>query len=293
MVKTVIIPAAGKATRLGKVGLAIPKIILPYNGEPVIDYMFEMLQQIGVKNVILIVGWKKEAILSYLEDSSSYDMNICFVLQPKSKGIADAVLRAEPFIKEDDFLVVLGDTLLFPKDALKILDGTNQVMATKVEDPTKHGMVEFYGVLKYTKESAYDGMGNLIDTTDANGHLIRYMYDKSNRLNELKETGSELHVTQIVEKPESWDLSKSALGICGAYRFNHKIFDAIRGIKPNEKTGELEISDAINKMIEKGEEVKVKVFEGTYIDMGRVLQKHENEGSTYNLETFEGYKKMG
>lgn len=219
MTKTAIIPIAGRGVRLGKLGHAIPKALLPYKGVPAIDYIFEMLRAIGINTVILVVGWKKEGIISYLEDGSSFGLDIAYTIQSKPRGIADAILRAEPYIKEDDFLVVLGDTLLFPQNSLRILDGANQIMVTKVEDPTKHGMVEV-------------------------------------------ERGGV--VTKIVEKPPTWDLNN--WGICGAYRFNHKIFDVIAQIKPNKKTGELEISDAINVL----DGVKAKVFEGTYIDMGRL-----------------------
>lgn len=244
--KTAVVPIAGKGTRLGKIARAVPKALLPYNGQPTIDYIFEMLQAVNIDTAILIVGWKKEGVISYLEDGASFDMNIAYVIQPSPAGIADAVLQAEPFIKGEDFLVVLGDTLLFPKDALKLLDNANQVMTTTVEDPTKHGMVECF-----EKER---------------------IMEELQRNNPLDALG--LNLNKIAEKPKQWDsLENGNLGICGAYRFNHKIFDAIGNINPNEKTGELEISDAINGLVGEGEVVKVKVFEGTYIDMGRILQK--------------------
>lgn len=244
--KTAVIPLAGKGVRLGKIGRAVPKALLPYEGQPTIDHIFEMLQAVNIDRVILVVGWKKEGIISYLEDGSSFDMNIAYVIQPSPAGIADAVLQAEPFIKDEEFLVVLGDTLLFPKDALKLLDNANQIMATRVENPTKHGMVE--------------------------------CFEKETLIEELRRNNPldiELNINKITEKPKQWDSKKGDLGICGAYRFDHKIFDAIGDIKPNEKSGELEISDAINGLIDQGEVVKVKVFGGTYIDMGRLLQKEE------------------
>ena len=141
MTKTAIIPIAGRGVRLGKLGLAVSKALIPYNGLPAIDYIFEMLKEAGIKRVLLVVGWKKEGVISYLEDGSSFGLDIAYAIQSKPKGIADAILRAKSFIKEEDFLVVLGDTLLFPKDSLKMLNAANQVMVTKVEDPTKHGMV--------------------------------------------------------------------------------------------------------------------------------------------------------
>lgn len=251
MTKTAVIPVAGKGVRLGKLGMAIPKALLPYQGQPAIDCIFEMLQAVNIDTAILIVGWKKEGIISYLEDGSSFDMNIAYVIQSEPKGIADAVLRAKPFIKDDNFLVVLGDTLLFPNDALKLLDNANQIMATRVEDPTKHGMLECFEKEAIIKELRRNNPSS-------------YVPSRRDIL--------ELNLNKITEKPKQWDLWKNGdLGICGAYRFNHKIFDAIGNIKPNEKSGELELSDAINGLIEQGEVVKVKVFEGTYIDMGRIL----------------------
>jgi len=223
--KTAIIPLAGKGVRLGKIGLAMAKALIPYRGHPAIDHILGALQAVDIESVILVVGWKKEGIISYLEDGSAFNIDIAYVIQPEPKGIADAIFRAKQFIKEEEFLVVLGDTILFPTDSLKILDDSNEVLVTRVDDPTKHGMVEYEG--------------NIIKS--------------------------------VVEKPKSWDWNKGNLGICGAYRFNELIFNAIKNITPNQTSGELEISDAINKLITMGEEVRLRAFSGTYVDTGRIL----------------------
>lgn len=244
--KTAIVPLAGKGVRLGKIGQAIAKALVPYQGRPAVDHILEMFQAVSVENVILVVNWKKEGIISYLEDGSSFDISIAYVIQPEPKGIANAILRAEPFVSEGEFLVVLGDTILLPKDSLKILGGANQVLVTEVDDPTKHGMIECF-----EKETLIEEL------------------QRNNPLNTL-----ELNLNRITEKPKQWDYWENGnLGVCGVYRFNHKIFDAIRNIEPNKSSKELEISDAINELIREGGVVKVRVFEGTYIDMGRFLQK--------------------
>lgn len=234
--RTAIVPVAGKGTRLGNVGTAIPKALVPYKNRPTIDYIFEMLQIAGIERVVLIVGWKKEAIVSYLEDGASFGLDIAYVIQPKPNGIANAILRAEPFVKDRSFVIMFGDTLLFPKTALEIFEGeTNTVMVTEISDPTKHGMV------RYT------------------------------------ELGDQKILEEIVEKPTNWNLNKDGnLGSCGVYRFTQQIFHAIRKTEPNQKTGELEISDAINKAIAlrrtnpSFDKIKLKKFGGTYLDMGKV-----------------------
>jgi len=144
MTKTAIVPVAGLGTRLGKLRFAFPKCLMPYQGVPAIDHVLEMLSLVGVKNVVLVVGWKKEAVISYLEDGSAFNMNIAYVVQNPLRGIGDAVLRAEPFVG-DEFYVLLGDTIFYPKDALKVLESPNEVMVTVVTDYTKHGMVECVG----------------------------------------------------------------------------------------------------------------------------------------------------
>ncbi len=229
--KIAVVPAAGKGTRLGRIGAALPKALVPIAGRPAIDHIFDMLRHAGVEQVVLIVGYKKEQLISYVDDGSDFGLRVAHVTQPDPRGIAHALLGAEPFVKED-FLCLLGDTLLFPQDALKTLaelhvakHAAATLLVKRMDDVTGYGVVEPDGE----------------------------------------------RVKGVVEKPEAGE-EPSKLAMVGCYAFSPKIFQAARDLPPNPRTGEIELTDAILRLIDNGEHVLHLPFEGTYIDTGKTEQ---------------------
>jgi glucose-1-phosphate thymidylyltransferase len=95
------------------------------------------------------------------------------------------------------------------------------------------------------------------------------------------------HVVRVVEKPKQ---PPSDLAIIGIYMFDHHVFDAIERIKPSAR-GELEITDTIQMLIDRGHVVEPKIITGWWIDTGKhadlleanrlILETQEplNEGS--------------
>ena len=77
-------------------------------------------------------------------------------------------------------------------------------------------------------------------------------------------------VRRVVEKPQSATETPSRLAIVGCYSFSPKIFDAAKKTAPNERTGEIELTDAIQNLIASGEKVCYLKFEGKYIDTGKL-----------------------
>lgn|GEM_PF-508341 len=224
-----VIPAAGKGTRLGKVGAALPKPLVPVAGRPVIDHIFEMLKKAGMSRVILIVGYKKEQILSYVGDGSDFGMSVSYVVQENPRGLASAVLTVKPFVKED-FLCVLGDTLLFPMDSLRELvklhskkKPSASVLVKRIDDVSQYGIISPRG-------------------------------DR---------------VVGVVEKPKP-GRAPSNLALVGAYVFSPEIFRAVEKVSPNPRTGELELTDAIQKLIAEGRTIVYREFDGAYLDVGKI-----------------------
>jgi len=224
-----VVPAAGKGTRLGRVGAALPKALVPIAGRPAIDHIFEMLCKAGVEQVILIVGYKKEQLISYVDDGSEFGLRVAYVTQPDPKGIAHALLWAEPFVSED-FLCILGDTLLFPTHSLKNLVESHlkskpvaTLLVKSLNDVTDYGVIE------------------------PDGERVR----------------------RVVEKPAKGE-EPSNLAVVGCYAFSPKIFKAARELSPNPRTGEIELTDAVQRLVDWGDEVQYVRFEGTYIDTGKM-----------------------
>jgi glucose-1-phosphate thymidylyltransferase len=73
-------------------------------------------------------------------------------------------------------------------------------------------------------------------------------------------------VVRLLEKPRN---PKSDLAISGIYMFDHHIFEAARAIKPSPR-GELEITDAIQHLVDKGLKVSSHTIKGWWKDTGKI-----------------------
>jgi dTDP-glucose pyrophosphorylase len=245
--KVAVVLAAGKGTRLGRVGAALPKALVPIAGRPAIDQIFTMLREVDVQRVILIVGYKKEQLISYVDDGSDFGLRVAYATQPDAKGIAHALLEAECLV-EEDFLCILGDTLLFPLNSLKTLAQFHTsrkpaatLLVKSLDDVTGYGVIEPDGE----------------------------------------------RVKRVVEKPKKGE-EPSNLAIVGCYAFSPEIFGACRGLSPNSRTGEIELTDAVQRLIDSGHDVLHLKFEGTYIDTGKMEQIHSADRLLRGLEIFSG-----
>ncbi|MEM1686413.1 MAG: sugar phosphate nucleotidyltransferase [Acidilobaceae archaeon] len=174
MVKAVI-TAGGLGTRLLPVTKEIPKELLPlyvrgFNGllfvKPILQIIFELLYSHGIREFCIVTGRGKRAVedhftpnwdlVDYLESTgkSAYalelkrfyemieDSIIVWVRQPKPLGFGHAVLMAKPFTGDDYFMLVAGDTVIYPWDFIgKLLAMSGGVITLReVEDPRIYGV---------------------------------------------------------------------------------------------------------------------------------------------------------
>ena len=105
----VIIPLAGKGTRLRPHTHLTPKPMLKIAGKPVIDYVMEDLRALGgVDEVIYITGHLKEKVEAYTR--AKYPFKARFVEQKDQRGTADAVALAKPYI-DQPVMIIFVDTI--------------------------------------------------------------------------------------------------------------------------------------------------------------------------------------
>ncbi len=97
----------------------------------------------------------------------------------------------------------------------------------------------------------------------------------------VAELGPDGHVTQLVEKPAE---PKSDLALVGVYLFSGKIMDACHAIDPSPR-GELEITDAIQWMIDQGQTVAERTITGWWKDTGKLYDMLE--ANRIVLDTYE------
>ncbi len=108
-----LILAAGRGTRMES---QLPKPLVPLAGKPIIYYIIEVLQQVGVNHIAIVVGHGADEIKGALGNRFTY------VMQKKQKGTAHAVLVASSLIaKYKDVLVFVGDSPLIRHDTIQLL----------------------------------------------------------------------------------------------------------------------------------------------------------------------------
>lgn len=145
-----IILAGGAGSRLLPMTLTISKQILPVYDKPMIYYPLSTLMRTGITE-ILIISTPRDlpAIEGLLGDGSSIGIRLTYAEQPSPDGIAQAFVIGEDFIGEDDVCLILGDNIFYGRGLQQNLNKAAEfesgacVMAYRVKDPERYGVVEF------------------------------------------------------------------------------------------------------------------------------------------------------
>lgn len=207
-----VILAAGKGSRIQPLNLYLPKPLLPVCNKPIIQYQLEDMRDIGVQEVIIVVGHLKEEIISYFGDGSALGLSIRYVEQIETLGIAHAVAQLENEV-DAPFILFLGDIFMVPKD-LRSMERmfwerrAGAVLAVKREENLEYVRRNFAVILH------------------ASGT-----------------------VTRVIEKPR---YVTTDLKGCGVYIFDLAIFDAIRRTPRTAQRDEYEITNSIQILIDDG-----------------------------------------
>jgi D-glycero-alpha-D-manno-heptose 1-phosphate guanylyltransferase len=105
-----IILAGGKGTRLKDVVRDMPKPMAPIGGKPFLEYLLLQLIRWNVRDIILSVGYKFEAIQNYFEDGNRWNVRIRYSVENKPLGTGGAIREAARLLAKDNFLVMNGDS---------------------------------------------------------------------------------------------------------------------------------------------------------------------------------------
>jgi glucose-1-phosphate thymidylyltransferase len=138
----VIIPLAGKGTRLRPHTHTTPKPLLRVGGKPVMSYILDDLRELGVNEAVFITGYLKEKIEEYIAREYP-DFTVHYVEQPVQNGTAGAVQLAAPFV-DAEVLIIFVDTL-FDADLSLVkrlpADYAGVIWAKEVEDYQRFGVI--------------------------------------------------------------------------------------------------------------------------------------------------------
>jgi UTP--glucose-1-phosphate uridylyltransferase len=256
-----VIPVAGMGTRFLPATKAVPKELLPVVDRPALQYIVEEAARAGLPEVLMVTGRNKAAIEDFfdrhpeletaLEKKGDADRlasvhestdiaQVHFVRQGEAKGLGHAVLQAAAFVGDAPFAVLLGDDLIDARDHL-----LEEMLAVQAE----HGgsVIALLDV----------GMENI----DKYGAVAVEPGDSP-----VSDGDQVVRVTGLVEKPPA-DEAPSSLAIIGRYVLSPTIFEVLRETEPG-RGGEIQLTDALATLVERGEPIHGVVFSGRRYDTG-------------------------
>jgi glucose-1-phosphate thymidylyltransferase len=141
-----IILAGGKATRLRPLTKITSKQLLPVYNKPMVLYPLETLLKSGIKDILLIIAPEYAGhFLHLLGSGKQFGANITYEIQEEPRGLTDAFIIGESFIKGDNVAMILGDNIFdydFTNEISSFKSG-GHVFAIKVPDPQRYAVVEF------------------------------------------------------------------------------------------------------------------------------------------------------
>lgn len=158
-----VIMAAGKGTRMLPLTEHTPKVLIEVNGKPFLYYVIENLKKAGFDDFGIITGYLEEKIAEFVDE---YNINATLIHQKDQKGTGHAVMQARDYCKDENFIVLGGDSLYSVED-LKVLNNDDNlcyIIGKKVDDPSKYGvLVEENGMLKRIHEKPQEFVGDLVN----------------------------------------------------------------------------------------------------------------------------------
>ena len=233
-----LIAAGGNATRLEELTRVTNKHLLPVGRWPMVYYPLQLLQQVGVHEVLIVTGQQHAGqfidllgngrVKSRAGDEMLFDLDLSYKVQTEAGGIAQVVGMARDFAGGDRLVVCLGDNIFeyAHGDAIASWQDGALVFVKDVPDP------ENFGVVVY---------------------------------------GDDGRVSDIVEKAgrvdTRYDTPPSSDAVVGLYCYPPDVYEIIDGLAPSNR-GELEITD-VNRVYAQNGRLDVRRVDGWWHDGGK------------------------
>jgi glucose-1-phosphate thymidylyltransferase len=220
-----LILSGGRGTRLRPITHTSAKQLVPVANKPILFYGLEAIAEAGIDDIGIVVGDTHQEIRDAVGDGSRFGCKVTYIQQSAPLGLAHAVKESKPFLKDDPFVMYLGDNFLregiqgFVKEFEEHRPDA-QILLVPVPNPQDFGVAELEGT----------------------------------------------RVRRLEEKPKE---PRSNLALVGVYMFTRSVWDAVDGIRPS-KRGELEITDALQWLIDHDKTVRSHVITGWWKDTGKL-----------------------
>ncbi|HDJ96533.1 MAG TPA: hypothetical protein ENG45_00490 [Candidatus Aenigmarchaeota archaeon] len=135
MIRKAVVLAAGIGKRLRPITYTVPKVMVRINKKPIVEYVIEKLKKVGIDEIALVVGYKKDVIKNFFGDSFVY------IEQKEQLGTAHAIKVAKDFVKDENFVAINGD-IFFEDDLTEFVKMKPITMGVfRVSDASTYGRV--------------------------------------------------------------------------------------------------------------------------------------------------------
>lgn len=262
-IRTVVVPAAGLGTRFLPATKTVPKELLPVVDTPGIELIAEEASQLGASRLAVITAPNKDGILEHFSQFAELERTLAERGKPEQvKKVQRAAQLIEPVAVVQDVPLGLGHAVGL---AESVLDEDEDAFAVMLPDD----LVLPYGVIEKMAQVRAAFGGSVLCAFDVpREEVYNYgVFDVLDIDGDVGLPGTRVKkVAGMVEKPEPEE-APSTLVAAGRYLLDREIFGALARIKPG-KGGELQLTDAIELLIQEGHPVHVVVHEGTRHDLG-------------------------
>lgn len=239
-----VVPVAGMGTRLLPATKSQPKEMLPVGRKPVVQYVVEELERVGVDQLLFITGSGKVSIENHFDLSPELTqtlredgkeellqelsfahspMQYFYTRQKQLLGLGHAVLCAEPFVGKQPFIVALGDSIIGMHAQSRIIQRMSACYFEKNADV----VIAFHEV--------------------PNDQVFRYGIAKPKTMDDVFE------VEDLIEKP-AVNEAPGNLAIAARYVLSPDIFEALKKTEPGAGD-EIQLTDAIRILLQQGKKV--------------------------------------
>jgi UDP-N-acetylglucosamine diphosphorylase / glucose-1-phosphate thymidylyltransferase / UDP-N-acetylgalactosamine diphosphorylase / glucosamine-1-phosphate N-acetyltransferase / galactosamine-1-phosphate N-acetyltransferase len=140
-----VVLAAGRGTRMRELTADLPKPMIEVRGKPVLQHIIEGLRDAGIREFLMIVGYRADAVRDFFGDWSRYNISIQYTTQTVQDGTGRVVDLSRNFVGDYPFILSYGDILVDPANYKRVVDLPEDVEAivtvTRGEDVSKGGAV--------------------------------------------------------------------------------------------------------------------------------------------------------
>jgi len=146
-----IILAGGSGSRLYPITKGISKQLLPIYDKPMIYYPLSVLMLSNIRDILIISNPEYiDLYKNLLGDGDDIGIKIEYVIQEKPRGLVDAFIVGEKFIRDDNVCLILGDNIFYGQGFVPKLETASNVdgaviFGYYVNNPKDFGIVEFDG----------------------------------------------------------------------------------------------------------------------------------------------------